>query len=455
MLSSRQRHPGCPTATLRNSLPSTGCGTPGARPTLGAYLAMLWQRRHFIVGYATARNVSMYTEARLGQLWQVLTPLLNAGVYYLIFGLLFEAARGVAHYPAFLITGVFVFAFSERSIVTGSNVMRANLQLIRALYFPRASLPLAYVIVELQQMLVGMVVVTVVMLVSGQYPTWYWLLLIPAILLQSMFNTGAALIVARLGGAMADVSELIPFFLRISRYFCGVMYLIITLPAALSNWEKQVLSLNPFAVFISLIRVAFMSSYRSNSAGNQPYNYGLCQQFLEATIPATGHRTSSRAPGCPPGSCPRISSLAASRRHRDPQDRPTLDDLEHPTAVLLPRDRHQQRPLDRCRRLGRRHLPPRHRLLLAGRSPLWPRLTPSLRPRRPNPSATPTTPDRPALWRRYIDTLLSPAPRATCRLDIEVNVGTSGRIAPKTEHDDACGRKTQPSMEHNHGSMSA
>ena len=163
--------------------------------------------------------------------------------------------------------------------------MRANLQLIRALYFPRASLPLAYVIVELQQMLVGMVVVTVVMLVSGQYPTWYWLLLIPAILLQTMFNTGAALIVARLGGAMADVSELIPFFLRISRYFCGVMYLIITLPAALSNWEKQVLSLNPFAVFISLIRVAFMSSYRADSAGNQPFNNGLCQQFLgKATV---------------------------------------------------------------------------------------------------------------------------------------------------------------------------
>jgi teichoic acid transport system permease protein len=257
-----------------------GLKLSGARPSLRAYLAMLWQRRHFIVGYATARNVSMYTEARLGQIWQVLTPLLNAGVYYLIFGLLFEAARGVAHYPAFLITGVFVFAFSERSIVTGSNVMRANIQLIRALYFPRASLPLAYVIVELQQMLVGMVVVAVVMVVSGQYPSLYWLLLIPAILLQTMFNTGAALIVARLGGSIADVSELIPFFLRISRYFCGVMYLIITLPAALSNWEKQVLSLNPFAVFISLVRVAFMGSYRANSAGNQPYNYGLCQQFL-------------------------------------------------------------------------------------------------------------------------------------------------------------------------------
>jgi teichoic acid transport system permease protein len=257
-----------------------GLKLSGARPSLASYLAMLWQRRHFIVGYATARNVSMYTDAKLGQIWQVLTPLLNAGVYYLIFGLLFEAARGVAHYPAFLVAGVFVFAFSERSIVTGSNVMRANLQLIRALYFPRASLPLAYVIVELQQMLVGMVVLVIIMLVSGQYPSWYWLLLVPTVLLQSLFNTGAALIVARLGGSLADVSELIPFFLRISRYFCGVMYLIITLPAALTTFEKQILSLNPFAVYISLVRVSFMSSYRADSAGNQPYNKGLCQQFI-------------------------------------------------------------------------------------------------------------------------------------------------------------------------------
>ena len=65
----------------------------GARPSLAGYLAMLWQRRHFIIGYATARNISMYTEAKLGQIWQVLTPILNACVYYLIFGLLFEAAR--------------------------------------------------------------------------------------------------------------------------------------------------------------------------------------------------------------------------------------------------------------------------------------------------------------------------------------------------------------------------
>jgi len=258
-----------------------GLRLSGARPSLGKYIRTLWQRRHFITGYATARNISMYTEAKLGQLWQVLTPLLNAGVYYLIFGELFQTSRAVNHFPAFLLLGVFVFAFTERSIVTGSNVMRANLQLIRALYFPRASLPLAYVMVELQQMLIGMIVVVIAMLASGQWPTWYWLLLIPIGVLQTMFNTGAALIVARLGGAMADVSELIPFFLRISRYFCGVMYLVYAVTYRYPNWVQWVLSLNPIAVYISLFRVAFMTSYRQDSPGNAPYNAQLCSTFLE------------------------------------------------------------------------------------------------------------------------------------------------------------------------------
>ena len=270
------RVPGRPLAEIAAE---HGLALSGARPSLPKYLATLWQRRHFITGYATARNVSMYTEAKLGQLWQVLTPLLNAGVYYLIFGLLFQASRGVQHYPAFLLAGVFVFAFTERSIVTGSNVMRANLQLIRALYFPRAALPLAYVIVELQQMMVGMIVLLPVMIISGEPLTFYWFLLIPAVLLQTAFNIGAALIVARLGGSLADVSELIPFVLRITRYFCGVMYMVTTLPAKVPVWGIKLLSLNPPAVFISLVRVALMTTYRNDAPGMKPYNAAYCSIF--------------------------------------------------------------------------------------------------------------------------------------------------------------------------------
>ncbi len=263
-----------------------GLRPSSARPDLISYLRLLWQRRHFIVGYATARNVSMYTEARLGQLWQVLTPLLNSLVYYLIFGILFEANRGIQHYPAYLVTGVFIFSFTERSIVVGSTVMRANITLIRALYFPRACLPLAYVIVEFQQLVLSLLVLFAIVLGSGEPLTWYWLLAVPTLVLQATFNMGAALIMARLGAGAQDFSQLIPFLTRIWRYFCGVMYSIASLPATLPAWSKALLSLNPAAVYISLTRYAIMASQRANAPGAKPYNAAACAVFNAKKIPA-------------------------------------------------------------------------------------------------------------------------------------------------------------------------
>src|SRR5262249_39201930 len=90
-----------------------GLKPSAARPPMLDYLKRLWQRRHFIAGFATARNVAMYTEARLGQVWQVLTPLLNVAVYFLIFGVILDTRRGVHNYIAFLVIGVFVFNFTQ------------------------------------------------------------------------------------------------------------------------------------------------------------------------------------------------------------------------------------------------------------------------------------------------------------------------------------------------------
>src|SRR5256885_8632756 len=72
-----------------------GLRPSAARPGVFVYARQLWDRRHFIVGFATARNVAMYTEARLGQLWQGLTPLPNAPAVYLIFGVILATRRRV------------------------------------------------------------------------------------------------------------------------------------------------------------------------------------------------------------------------------------------------------------------------------------------------------------------------------------------------------------------------
>jgi teichoic acid transport system permease protein len=166
-------------------------------------------------------------------------------------------------------------------------VMRANITLIRALHFPRACLPLAYVMVEFQQLAVSMLVVFTIVLADHEPLTWYWLLLLPALLLQATFNIGAALLMARLGAGAADFSQLIPFLTRIWRYFCGVMYSVTSLPAyaTLPTWAKDLISLNPAAVYISLARYALMASQRANAPGAKPYNAAACALYNAKKIP--------------------------------------------------------------------------------------------------------------------------------------------------------------------------
>ncbi|MEU0751370.1 ABC transporter permease, partial [Streptomyces albogriseolus] len=53
-----------------------GLSVSGARPSLGEYVRQLWGRRHFILAFSQAKLTAQYSKAKLGQLWQVATPLL-------------------------------------------------------------------------------------------------------------------------------------------------------------------------------------------------------------------------------------------------------------------------------------------------------------------------------------------------------------------------------------------
>ncbi len=255
-----------------------GLRPSAARPSAPAYLKQLWQRRHFILAFATARNVAMYSEARLGQVWQILTPLLNATVYFLIFGVILDTKRGVPNFIAFLVTGIFIFNFTQRSFIIASRVINDSLPLIRALHFPRACLPLGYILIELQQMFVSLAVLIVIVLASGEPITWQWLFLVPAIALQTLFNVGVGLILARIGAGVEDVSQLIPFIVRTWMYVSGVMFFIPVLRTLyLHEKLSYLLQVNPAAVYIELARNALLTSLRTTVSRYQPYSHSLCQ----------------------------------------------------------------------------------------------------------------------------------------------------------------------------------
>jgi teichoic acid transport system permease protein len=243
------------------------------RPPLAAYLREIWSRRRFVISYARARTYAMYAGARLGSVWQVLTPLLNAAVYYLAFGVLLGTRNGIDNYVAFLLSGIFVFTYTQRCMTEGSRSLALNLSLIRTLHFPRATLPLAYVFNELNQMLVSMTMLFVIVGVTEGF-SWRWLLVAPALLLQTMFNIGITLIFARIGTFVSDISQLLPFVTRTWLYASGIFF---SLPVKLTeanapDWVIQLLAFNPISAYIDIIRRSLLDEHEVNQL---PYSWPI------------------------------------------------------------------------------------------------------------------------------------------------------------------------------------
>ncbi|MDW4907051.1 ABC transporter permease [Streptomyces sp. ADMS] len=244
-----------------------GLAVSGARPRLVEYVRQLWGRRHFILAFSQAKLTAQYSQAKLGQLWQVATPLLNAAVYFFIFGVILEADRGMPRevYVPFLVTGVFVFTFTQSSVMAGVRAISGNLGLVRALHFPRAALPVSFALQQLQQLLFSMIVLFLVAIGFGSYPTASWVLIVPALILQFFFNTGLALIMARWGASTPDLAQLMPFVLRTWMYASGVMFSIPVMLADKPQWLADVLQWNPAAIYMDLMRFALVDGYGSEN----------------------------------------------------------------------------------------------------------------------------------------------------------------------------------------------
>lgn len=231
----------------------------GARPPLGDYVRQFVQRRHFMFELARARFESENEQDRLGIAWHVVRPLLNAAVYGLVFGVILESSTRPPNFLAFLVTGIFFFQFFASCLAEGARSITGNLGLVRTLHFPRALLPLSTVLKQLFAMVPMVTVLLVVVVATGERPSWNWLGVVPVLVLMTLFNAGVALIAARATIHVRDIAQLLPFITRLLFYISGIFYSIDRTVRAHPAVEKA-FEFNPLNIYLSLARWSLIES---------------------------------------------------------------------------------------------------------------------------------------------------------------------------------------------------
>jgi len=248
------RSTGTTSAAVPRSASTGELRVVGQRPPFGRYLAEVWRRRGFIWGLATAQLRAGNGRDKLGNLWLVLTPLLNGAVYYLIFGLLLNTGHRVPNFVGYLIVGVFLFTYTSRSVTAGARAIAGNRKLVQTLAFPRAVLPLSEVVQQVISLGLSLVAMMAFVLLAPplERVSWHWLLIVPALALQTLFNAGLVLLFARFVAGASDIGNMIQFGLRAWLYMSGVFYA----PSRFDNHPllHTIFELNPGYAYLALVR---------------------------------------------------------------------------------------------------------------------------------------------------------------------------------------------------------
>ena len=224
------------------------------RGWLGVQLGELWRYRELFY-FLVWRDVKVrYKQTALGAAWAILQPFCTMIVFSLFFGRLAKIPSNGVPYPIFAYTALVPWTFFAAGLAQSANSLVGSANLIKKVYFPRLTIPLATALAEGVDFSIAFVVLLVMMLYYGIAPTAnaFWL---PAfVLLALATSVGAGLWLSALNVHFRDVRFVVPFITQFWLFATPVAY-----PSSLlSEPWRTLYGLNPMVGVVEGFRWALL-----------------------------------------------------------------------------------------------------------------------------------------------------------------------------------------------------
>lgn len=169
------------------------------------------------------RNLKVrYKNSVLGFAWSLLNPLMQIGVWYFVFKILFQ--RPEENFMAFLVVGFLPWLFFSQTVLDSTGCVTQEMALVKKAYFPRTILPLAALISNLIHLALAFIVVLALFAVWGVDVNIYYLWVIPSTILVATFAYGLSAMLAAWSVFYADVKFVIGNLMGLWFFLTPVLY---------------------------------------------------------------------------------------------------------------------------------------------------------------------------------------------------------------------------------------
>lgn len=219
-------------------------------------LKELWQYRELLY-FLTWRDIKVrYTQTVLGAAWAIIQPFFTMVVFSLFFGKLAKMPSDGVPYPLFAFAALVPWTFFANGVTQASNSLVQSSNVLKKIYFPRLSVPIASVMGGAVDFLFAFLVLVAMMLVYGFAPTLNVLWLPFFLLLTFGTALGVGLWLAAINVQFRDVRYAVPFMIQFWLFATPIAY-----PSSLlSEPWRTLYGLNPMVGVVEGFRWALLGN---------------------------------------------------------------------------------------------------------------------------------------------------------------------------------------------------
>lgn len=190
-----------------------------------------------------------YKGSVLGFMWTFINPLLQLGVYTIVFSIIMR--MGIDKYYIFLFVALIPWMFFNTCLGGGTRVIFSQEDMVKKIYFPREVLPISFVTSQFINMVLSFVVIFAVVFISGIGVSLRALIYLPVIMLiEYVLALGITMFGAAATVYIRDLEQIFNIIGMAWMYMTPVLYSVDMVPEEL----RGLYNLNPMTPIIVAYR---------------------------------------------------------------------------------------------------------------------------------------------------------------------------------------------------------
>nr|WP_205864764.1 ABC transporter permease [Planctomonas sp. JC2975] len=198
-----------------------------------------------------------YTTNVLGYVWSILDPLLMAGIYYLVFVVVFKRGNTPSESPyiVFLLAGLLPWTWFNGAVSDFTRAFSREAKLIRSTAIPRTIWINRIVLSKGIEFALSLPVLALFVIFSGAHVHWQIVFYPLAVLITAVLLVGIGLIVAPLVVFFKDLERAVKLLLRLLFYASAVLYPVNDVPKG--SLFRYFIDANPLVGLFGMYRSGF------------------------------------------------------------------------------------------------------------------------------------------------------------------------------------------------------